>query len=69
MLEDTADLIDDLEQDEALLTMDRATGESYGANLDRRLFQIRAAIESFNYDKASELISAILSTGEAMGGS
>jgi signal transduction histidine kinase/CheY-like chemotaxis protein/HPt (histidine-containing phosphotransfer) domain-containing protein len=68
MLENTALLIEDLEQDEALLTMDRATGESYGANLDRRLFQIRAAIESFNYDGASELIRVILSTGETMGG-
>jgi hypothetical protein len=47
--------------------MDRITGESYGINLDRRLFQTRAAIESFNYDAASKLIRATLETDGARG--
>ncbi|MDR1472890.1 MAG: response regulator [Synergistaceae bacterium] len=68
MLEYAQSLLDALEHDDALELMDRITSESYGIDLDRKLFQTRAAIESFNYDLAANLIKAILETGGALGG-
>jgi signal transduction histidine kinase/DNA-binding NarL/FixJ family response regulator/HPt (histidine-containing phosphotransfer) domain-containing protein len=64
VLEDVECLIDVLEHDEALEAIERATKESYGVNLDRKLLQIRADVESFNYDRAAGLIHTILSTDE-----
>jgi CheY-like chemotaxis protein/nitrogen-specific signal transduction histidine kinase len=60
MLEEVRVLIDNLEHDSAMENMDRITLESYGSDLDRRLFQIRAAIDSFNYDRAAGMIKSIL---------
>jgi signal transduction histidine kinase/CheY-like chemotaxis protein/HPt (histidine-containing phosphotransfer) domain-containing protein len=62
MLEDVRVMIDSLEHDDAIEMMDRITSESYGVNLDRSLFQARAAIDSFSYDKAAEIIESILKT-------
>jgi HPt (histidine-containing phosphotransfer) domain-containing protein len=62
LLEDVRILMDNLEHDNAMELIDRTTSESYGQNLDRQLFQIRAAIDSFNYDKASDMIQSILGT-------
>jgi CheY-like chemotaxis protein/HPt (histidine-containing phosphotransfer) domain-containing protein len=62
ILEDVRVMIDNLEHDSAIETMDRITSESYGLDLDRKLFQIRAAIDSFNYDRASDMIASILET-------
>ncbi|MDR1943673.1 MAG: response regulator [Synergistaceae bacterium] len=62
LLERVEDLLEVLEQDEAIAAVERATTESYGVNLDRSLLNIRAAIESFNYDRASSLIQTILTT-------
>jgi HPt (histidine-containing phosphotransfer) domain-containing protein len=60
LLEDVRVMIDNLEHDVAMELMDRITSESYGLDLDRRLFQMRAAIDSFNYDRASDMIFSIL---------
>jgi CheY-like chemotaxis protein/HPt (histidine-containing phosphotransfer) domain-containing protein len=60
MLEDVRVMMDNLEHDSAIEILDRITRESYGLDLDRKLFQTRAAIDSFNYDRASEMISSIL---------
>ncbi|MDR1514796.1 MAG: response regulator [Synergistaceae bacterium] len=64
MLERTDALLEVLEQDEAIDILEKAISKSYGEYLDRNLLQIRAAIESFNYDSASGMIRLILSTGE-----
>ena len=64
MLEDVRVMIDNLEHDSAMENMDKITLESYGRDLDRRLFQIRAAIDSFNYDRAADMIKSILDTGD-----
>jgi CheY-like chemotaxis protein len=64
MLEDVRVLIDNLEHDSAVENMDKITLESYGSDLDRRLFQVRAAIDSFNYDRAAGMIKSILDMGE-----
>ncbi|MDR0651769.1 MAG: response regulator [Synergistaceae bacterium] len=63
MLEDVRVMIDNLEHDSAMENMDKITLESYGGDLDRRLFQVRAAIDSFNYDRAADMIATILDTG------
>ena len=68
LLEDVKHLLDGLEREDALGLMDRIKEESYGTNLDRRLFQIRAAIESFNYDLASDLIHKVLQADGITGG-
>jgi CheY-like chemotaxis protein/HPt (histidine-containing phosphotransfer) domain-containing protein len=60
MLEDVRVMMDNLEHDSAIEILDRITCESYGLDLDRKLFQTRAAIDSFNYDRASEMIASIL---------
>jgi signal transduction histidine kinase/CheY-like chemotaxis protein len=60
MLEDVRVMIDNLERDSAMENMDKITLESYGSDLDRRLFQLRAAIDSFNYDRAADMIKSIL---------
>jgi CheY-like chemotaxis protein len=62
MLEDVRVMIDNLEHDSAMENMDKITLESYGSDLDRRLFQVRAAIDSFNYDRAADMIKSILNT-------
>ncbi|MDR3280790.1 MAG: response regulator [Synergistaceae bacterium] len=62
ILEDVRVMIDNLEHDFAMESMDRITAESYGLDLDRQLFQVRAAIDSFNYDRAAGMIKSILST-------
>jgi CheY-like chemotaxis protein len=67
-LERADDLLEILEQDEAMDILEKAISKSYGEYLDRNLLQIRAAIESFNYDRASGLIRLILSTGELLEG-
>ncbi|MDR1917078.1 MAG: response regulator [Synergistaceae bacterium] len=67
LLEDARILLDGLEHEDALELMDRITNESYGPHLDRQLFQVRAAIESFNYDSASNLIQKILEIEETSG--
>ena len=59
-LEDVSGLIDDLEHEKALETVAGATAERFGTDLDRKLLQLRAAIESFNYDGAANLIEKIL---------
>ncbi|MDR1020539.1 MAG: response regulator [Synergistaceae bacterium] len=64
MLERADDLMEALEHDEAIDILDRAISKSYGEYLNRNLLQIRAAIESFNYDRASGKIRLILTTGE-----
>jgi signal transduction histidine kinase/CheY-like chemotaxis protein len=64
MLENVNDFLGVLERDDAIKTMDRVTSESYGANLDRTLLQVRAAIESFNYDRAAAMIREILTTND-----
>ena len=61
-LEDIRIMIDGLDHDNAIEVMDRITSESYGLDLDRKLFRMRAAIDSFNYDKAAEMIEQILRT-------
>lgn len=66
-LENVQNLLDDLEHEGALDMMDVTTGESYGISMDRNLFQARAAIESFNYDKAAELIDHMLLADEITG--
>jgi CheY-like chemotaxis protein len=62
LLEDARIMIDNLEHDSAIEIMDRITIESYGLDFDRKLFQMRAAIDSFNYDRASDMIASILKT-------
>ncbi|MDR1132594.1 MAG: response regulator [Synergistaceae bacterium] len=62
MLEDVRVMIDNLEHDSAMENMDKITLESYGRDLDRQLFQVRAAIDSFNYDRAAGMIKSILDT-------
>ncbi|MDR1651181.1 MAG: response regulator [Synergistaceae bacterium] len=62
LLEDVRVLIDNLEHSSAIELMDRITLESYGHELDRRLIQVRAAIYSFSYDRASDMIKSILDT-------
>ncbi|MDR3254450.1 MAG: response regulator [Synergistaceae bacterium] len=64
VLEGVGGMIDALEHEDALAEIERASLESYGMNLDRSLLQIRAAIESFNYDRAAELIRSILPADE-----
>jgi HPt (histidine-containing phosphotransfer) domain-containing protein len=64
MLEDVRVMIDNLEHGSAMESMDKITLESYGSDLDRRLFQVRAAIDSFNYDRAADMIKSILDTGD-----
>jgi CheY-like chemotaxis protein/HPt (histidine-containing phosphotransfer) domain-containing protein len=66
LLERVEDLLEVLEHDEAIAAIEHATTESYGVNLDRKLLQVRAAIESFNYDRASSLIQTILTTEDIM---
>jgi signal transduction histidine kinase/DNA-binding response OmpR family regulator len=60
MLEEVRVMMDNLEHDSAIEILDRITRESYGLDLDRKLFQTRASIDSFNYDRASEMIASIL---------
>ncbi|MDR1966723.1 MAG: response regulator [Synergistaceae bacterium] len=62
LLEDVRVMIDNLEHEVAMELMDRITSESYGLELDRQLFRIRAAIDSFGYDIASGIITSILKT-------
>jgi hypothetical protein len=64
MLEDVRVMIDNLERDSAMENMDKITLEGYGSDLNRRLFQLRAAIDSFNYDRAADMIKSILDTGD-----
>ena len=64
MLERADELLETLEHDDAIDILDRAISKSYGEYLDRRLLQIRAAVESFNYDRASSQIRQIFTTGE-----
>ena len=59
-LEDVKELIDELEHEEALETMAVVTSEKFGIDLDRKLLQLRASLESFNYDGAAALIDKIL---------
>jgi signal transduction histidine kinase/CheY-like chemotaxis protein len=68
MLEDVRVMIDNLEHDSAMENMDKITLESYGSDLDRRLFQVRAAIDSFNYDRAADMIKSILDQGTGENG-
>ncbi|MDR2780176.1 MAG: response regulator [Synergistaceae bacterium] len=60
LLEEVCVMMDNLEHDGAIGTMDGIISESYGVDLDRKLFQARAAIDSFNYDRASEIIMSVL---------
>ncbi|MDR0617094.1 MAG: response regulator [Synergistaceae bacterium] len=64
MLDKTDALLEALEHDEAIEIMEKATSKSYGENLNRDLLRIRAAIESYSYDRASNLIRLILTDGE-----
>jgi CheY-like chemotaxis protein len=64
MLEKADELLDILEHDDAIEIMEKAASKSYGENLDRNLLRIRAAIESFSYDRASGLIRRILADDE-----
>ncbi|MDR3165828.1 MAG: response regulator [Synergistaceae bacterium] len=59
-LENVRVMMDNLEHDSAVESMDKITLESYGRDLDRKLFQVRAAIDSFNYDRAADMIKSIL---------
>ena len=67
-IEEVGNLLTHLEHDDALDRIDAITRESFGRELDRKLFQIRAGIESFNYDQAARLIAHILATDETPGG-
>ncbi|MDL2263344.1 response regulator [Synergistaceae bacterium OttesenSCG-928-I11] len=63
ILTDTLEQMDSLEHEEAMTRIEAAIDDSYGQELDRHLLRIRAAIESFNYDLACDLIQAILRAG------
>jgi CheY-like chemotaxis protein len=68
MLEKADALLEILEHEDAIEIMEKAASKSYGDNLDRNLLRIRAAIESFSYDRASRLIRTILSDDGLSGG-